>query len=64
MREFELESYKKLCDKLDIPILAAECSDGSHWNAAEFIRRDACDIMARIRWVYRRYNRPCRRSME
>ncbi len=45
MREFELESYKKLCDKLDIPILAAECSDGSHWNAAEFIRRDACDIM-------------------
>ena len=45
MREFDLESYAKLCDALDIPILAAECSDGSHWNAAEFIRRGACDIM-------------------
>ena len=45
LTSLKLESYKKLCDKLDIPILAAECSDGSHWNAAEFIRRDACDIM-------------------
>ena len=45
MREFDLESYRKLCDALDIPILAAECSDGAHWNAAEFIRRGACDIM-------------------
>ena len=45
MREFELESYKKLCEALDIPILAAECSDGAHWNAAEFIRRNACDIL-------------------
>jgi hypothetical protein len=38
-------SYAKLCDALDTPILAAECSDGAHWNAAEFIRRGACDIM-------------------
>ena len=38
-------SYAKLCDALDIPILAAECSDGAHWNAAEFIRRGTCDIM-------------------
>jgi L-alanine-DL-glutamate epimerase-like enolase superfamily enzyme len=45
MREFDLESYAKLCQDLDIPILAAECSDGAHWNAAEFIRRGACDIM-------------------
>lgn len=45
MREFDLGSYTKLCDDLDIPVLAAECSDGSHWNAAEFIRRGACDIM-------------------
>ncbi len=45
MREFDLESYRKLCDALDIPILAAECTDGAHWNAAEFIRRGACDIM-------------------
>ena len=45
MREFDLGSYAKLCHDLDIPILAAECSDGAHWNAAEFIRRGACDIM-------------------
>jgi L-alanine-DL-glutamate epimerase-like enolase superfamily enzyme len=45
MREFDLESYAKLCADLDIPVLAAECSDGAHWNAAEFIKRGACDIM-------------------
>ena len=45
MREFDLESYVKLCNDLTIPILAAECSDGAHWNAGEFIRRGACDIM-------------------
>jgi L-alanine-DL-glutamate epimerase-like enolase superfamily enzyme len=38
-------SFATLCDALDIPILAAECSDGAHWSAAEFIRRGACDIM-------------------
>lgn len=45
MREFDLGSYEKLCHDLDIPVLAAETSDGAHWNAAEFIRRGACDIM-------------------
>ncbi len=45
MREFDLESYAKLCTDLDIPVLAAETPDGVHWNAGEFIRRGACDIM-------------------
>lgn len=45
MREFDLESYAKLCRDLDIPILAPECSDGAHWNAGEFVRRNACDIV-------------------
>ena len=45
MREFDLHSYTKLCEDLDIPVLAAETPDGAHWNAAEFIRRGACDIM-------------------
>ncbi|TVR55895.1 MAG: racemase [Spirochaetaceae bacterium] len=45
MREFDLESYAKLCSDLDIPVLAAETPDGVHWNAGEFIRRGACDIM-------------------
>lgn len=34
MREFDLTSYRKLADSLDIPVLAAETSDGAHWNAA------------------------------
>ena len=45
MREFELTSYKKLCDALDIPILAAETSDGCHWNAATWIDMGALDMM-------------------
>lgn len=45
MREYDLESYARLCSDLDIPILAAECSYGAHWNAAEFVRRGACDIL-------------------
>lgn len=45
MREFELGSYRKLCDALDIPILAAETSDGCHWNAASWIQAGALDMM-------------------
>ncbi|MEO1018267.1 MAG: enolase C-terminal domain-like protein [Pseudomonadota bacterium] len=45
MREFDLTSYKKLCDALDIPILAAETSDGCHWNAATWIDMGALDMM-------------------
>lgn len=45
MREFDLASYAKLTDKLDIPVLACETSDGCHWNAAEWIRQGALDMM-------------------
>ncbi|MBL8835084.1 MAG: racemase [Alphaproteobacteria bacterium] len=44
MREFELGSYVKLCEKLDIPILAAETSDGCHWNMASWIQAKALDM--------------------
>ncbi len=44
MREFELGSYRKLCDALDIPILAAETSDGCHWNMASWIQAGALDM--------------------
>ena len=44
MREFELGSYSKLCEKLDIPILAAETSDGCHWNMATWIQARALDM--------------------
>mgnify|MGYP000483560545 CR=1 FL=1 len=45
MREFDLGSYARLCDDLDIPVLAAETSDGVHWNAATWIRDGALDMM-------------------
>jgi len=43
MREFSILNYKKLCDALTIPVLAAETSDGCHYNAADFIAFGACD---------------------
>lgn len=45
MREFDLPSYRKLCDALDIPVLAAETPDGCHWNAASWIATGALDMM-------------------
>ena len=45
MREFDLYSYKKLCEKLDVAVLAAETSDGSHWNAATWIQTGALDMV-------------------
>jgi L-alanine-DL-glutamate epimerase-like enolase superfamily enzyme len=45
MREFDLGSYAKLCDDLNIPVLAAETSDGCHWNAATWIKFNALDMM-------------------
>jgi len=44
MREFHLGSYAKLCNKLTIPILAAETSDGVHWNMANWIDAGALDM--------------------
>lgn len=52
MREFNLLAYEKLCDTLDIAILAAECTDGCHFNAAEWLRRGACDRI-RTSWFYK-----------
>lgn len=45
MREFDLPSYAELCRALDIPVLAAETSDGCHWNAATWIQYRALDMM-------------------
>jgi L-alanine-DL-glutamate epimerase-like enolase superfamily enzyme len=45
MREFNLGAYRKLADDLDIPILAAETSDGAHWNAATWIEMGALDML-------------------
>jgi Enolase C-terminal domain-like len=45
MREFDLTSYRKLADSLDMPVLAAETSDGVHWNAATWIDMAALDMV-------------------
>jgi L-alanine-DL-glutamate epimerase-like enolase superfamily enzyme len=52
MREFYLGSYAKLCDKLTIPVLAAETSDGVHWNMASWIEARALD-MTRVSTFYK-----------
>ena len=52
MREFHLGAYTKLCEKLDIPILAAETSDGVHWNMATWIEAKALD-MTRVSSFYK-----------
>jgi len=52
MREFNLLAYEKLCRTLDIAILAAECTDGCHFNAAEWLRHGACDRL-RTSWFYK-----------
>jgi len=52
MREFSLYAYERLCRQLDIPILAAECTDGCHFNASEWLRHEACDRL-RTSWFYK-----------
>lgn len=45
MREFDIPSYTELSRSLDIPVLAAETSDGCHWNAATWIQNRALDMV-------------------
>jgi len=52
MREFYLGAYAKLADKLDIPILGAETSDGIHFNMATWIEEGALD-MVRVSTFYK-----------
>lgn len=45
MREFSIGSYRRLCEDLDIPVLAAETSDGCHYNVADFILHGGADMV-------------------
>src|SRR5690606_24343784 len=45
MREHYIGHYKRLRDKLSIPILAAETTDGAHWNTASWIEAGALDMV-------------------
>lgn len=44
MREHYIGHYARLRDKLTIPILAAETTDGAHWNMASWIEAGALDM--------------------
>ena len=37
MREFSITAYQRLAEKVEIPLLVAETSDGAHMNTADFI---------------------------
>ncbi|MCC6703718.1 MAG: racemase [Thermomicrobiales bacterium] len=45
MREFSIEAYRRLAEAVLIPILSGETSDGAHFNIADFIVRDAADLV-------------------
>jgi L-alanine-DL-glutamate epimerase-like enolase superfamily enzyme len=52
MREFQLEAYRRLADVLEIPVLAAETTEGVHYTAAEFLATGAADLV-RTGWWYK-----------
>jgi L-alanine-DL-glutamate epimerase-like enolase superfamily enzyme len=37
MREFSITSYRWLSERVSIPLLVAETSDGAHYNVADYI---------------------------
>ncbi|MEV0408819.1 enolase C-terminal domain-like protein [Actinoallomurus sp. NPDC050550] len=41
MREFNVTAYRWLAERVTIPLLLAETSDGAHLNVADFIKADA-----------------------
>lgn len=45
LREFSISAYRRLCEALDIPVLAAETVDGCHYTAGEFILAGAADML-------------------
>ncbi len=45
MREFNIDAYRRLHNQVDIPLLSGETSDGAHYNIADFIANDACDLV-------------------
>ncbi|MEU6263607.1 enolase C-terminal domain-like protein [Saccharopolyspora shandongensis] len=41
MREFSVTAYRRLAERLTVPLLVAETSDGAHMNVADFITAGA-----------------------
>jgi L-alanine-DL-glutamate epimerase-like enolase superfamily enzyme len=47
MREFSISAYRQLAERVDVPLLVAETSDGAHMNSADFIRAGAATFGVR-----------------
>jgi L-alanine-DL-glutamate epimerase-like enolase superfamily enzyme len=47
MREFSITAYKWLRERVDVPLLVAETSEGAHMNSADFIA-SGCAAAVRI----------------
>ncbi len=45
MREFSIESYRRLREKVEVPLLVGETSDGIHYNIADFLAFGAGDLV-------------------
>lgn len=45
MREFSIDAYRRLREKIDVPLLSGETSDGAHYNIADFIAFGAADLV-------------------
>jgi L-alanine-DL-glutamate epimerase-like enolase superfamily enzyme len=45
MEEYNIDSYKWLKSKLDIPIIGPEVMKGKYWTRAEWIKNGVCDIV-------------------
>ena len=46
MREFNVTAYRWLSERVDVPLLVGETSDGSHLNTADFIAVGVCLVRA------------------
>lgn len=47
MREFSISAYRRLAERVDVPLLVAETSDGAHMNSADFIASGAATFGVR-----------------
>lgn len=52
MREFSISAYKRLAERVRVPLLVAETSDGAHMSTADFIS-SGCAVAVRTGWHLR-----------
>lgn len=52
MREFSISAYQRLAERVRVPLLVAETSDGAHMNTADFIS-SGCAVGVRTGWHLR-----------